>query len=312
MAHAVAHERLLARDVELDEPPAHLRAQESAQRLVERVLLVAKAAADIRLDDAHPAPRDAQRLPHDAPHDVRDLRGRGDRDAAALHLRKADVVLDVAVLHGGRIVPALDHDEPLLADGLFIVSVFDRGMAQDVVGVRLVQLRRAGLHGLHLVEYERILLVLHPDRAQRLRGGHLVFRDDGRHVVAIEAHAVGEQLAIRHILMVRVRGPRMPRGREADIRHVEARDDLHHALDPLRRGRIDAQHAAVCDGRVQHARNERAAVAQIVRILCAARHLVKGVHARNALSRAHKTPPAARPARRAMGRLPPGPTPGDG
>ena len=83
VAHAVADERLLARAVELDEAAAHDGGEVGAQRLIQRVLLVAEAAADIRLDDAYLAPGDAESLPDDAADDVRDLCGGVDDDAPA-------------------------------------------------------------------------------------------------------------------------------------------------------------------------------------------------------------------------------------
>ena len=64
VAHAVADERLLARAVELDEAAAHDGGEVGAQRLIQRVLLVAEAAADIRLDDAYLAPSSLTQKQH--------------------------------------------------------------------------------------------------------------------------------------------------------------------------------------------------------------------------------------------------------
>ena len=52
VADAVGDEGLLARAVEADAAASDLRAAPCAQRLIQAVLLVAEAAADIRLDDA--------------------------------------------------------------------------------------------------------------------------------------------------------------------------------------------------------------------------------------------------------------------
>ena len=60
VADAVGDEGFLTRAVELDKTAADLRAAPGAQRLIQRVLLVAEAAADVRLDDADIAPRTAQ------------------------------------------------------------------------------------------------------------------------------------------------------------------------------------------------------------------------------------------------------------
>src|SRR5699024_11385469 len=88
-----------------------LGAEPGAQGLVEGVVLVAEAAADVGLDDAHLAPGDSQRLADHAADDVGHLGGGGDDDAACLHLGKADVIFNVAVLNGGGVVPALYFDQ---------------------------------------------------------------------------------------------------------------------------------------------------------------------------------------------------------
>ena len=87
--------------------------------------VVAKAAADVRLDDAHVCPRTPKRLTDDAADDVRNLRGGNDDDAPVFLVGIAAVVFNVAVLHGGGIVPALDLDESGLLNGLLIISLAD-------------------------------------------------------------------------------------------------------------------------------------------------------------------------------------------
>src|SRR5699024_7704324 len=114
VADAVGDEGLLAAAVQLHQPAAHLGAEPGAQGLVEGVLLVAEAAADVGLDDAHLAPGDSQRLADHAADDVGNLGGGGDDDAACLHLGKADVIFNVAVLNGGGVVPALYLDKSWL------------------------------------------------------------------------------------------------------------------------------------------------------------------------------------------------------
>ncbi len=71
----------------------------------------------VRLDDLHTAPVNAQCLANHAAHNVRDLGGADHLNAVAFHLREADKVLNVTVLHGWRAVPALHLDEarPLMA-----------------------------------------------------------------------------------------------------------------------------------------------------------------------------------------------------
>ena len=123
VAHAVRDEGHLARAVDAHAAPCDLRGAPRAQWLVERVLLVAKAAADVRLDDAHVCPRTPKRLTDDAADDVRNLRGGKDDDAPVFLVGIAAVVFNVAVLHGGGIVPALDLDESGLLNGLLIIPL---------------------------------------------------------------------------------------------------------------------------------------------------------------------------------------------
>ena len=122
VADAVGDEGLFAGAVELDGAAIDLLAAPGAQRLIKGILLVAEAAADVRLDDADVRPRAAQRLPDDAADDVRDLRGAGQDETAVFAVAEAAVIFDVAVLHGGRIVPALHLDQARLFDCLLIVA----------------------------------------------------------------------------------------------------------------------------------------------------------------------------------------------
>ena len=161
VADAVAGEGLLPAALDFHRPAAELGRQPGAERLIERVLLVAEAAAYVGLYDAHLAPGYAQRLADDAPHDVRYLRRGDHHHAAVLHIGPAVVVLYMAVLDGGRVVPALDLDEPRLLDGLGVIARADAAVAEDVVLKALVQLRRALAHRLLHVEDEGQLLILH-------------------------------------------------------------------------------------------------------------------------------------------------------
>lgn len=58
-------------------------------------------------------PRTAQGLSHDAADDVGDLRGGHHHDPPVLFIGEAAVVLDVAVLHGGRVY----HPSTLIRPG---------------------------------------------------------------------------------------------------------------------------------------------------------------------------------------------------
>ena len=188
VAHTVTDECLFTRAVDAHAFSVHLRRAPRAQRLIERILLVAKASADVGLDDADIRPRTPERLTDDAADDVRDLRGGHDDDAAIFLVSVAAVVFNVAVLHGGGIVPALDLDEAGLFDRLLIIALADIGVLQDIPREIFVDAGRVGLHGLLHVEHKRKLLVFDLERAHALHGRDLILRDDDRNVVAIVAH----------------------------------------------------------------------------------------------------------------------------
>lgn len=263
---------------------AHLRGAVGAQRLVQRILLVAEAAADIGLDDMDIRPRAAQCLSHYPADDMGDLGGGHHHDPAVLLIGEAAVVLDMAVLHGGGIVPALHLEQSRLLYGGLIIALAHIRVLQDIVGIVLVELGCAVLHGLLHIQHEGQLLILHLQRPHALHGGHLVLRDDHRHIVAPIPHMAVEQMAVGHVLMAGIHGPRVARRGEHDVRHIEAGDDLHHARDGLGSAGIHRLHKAVGDLRVLDAHIQRVLGHQILVILGASCGLVKGVHPDLALS----------------------------
>ena len=123
MAHTVGDKRFLARAVDADAPAVYLRRAPGAKRLIERVLLVAEAAADIGLDDLNICPRSSQRLTDDPADDVGDLRRGNDGNSAVLAVGIAAVVFNVAVLHHRRFVPALDLNKAGLLDRLVVIAL---------------------------------------------------------------------------------------------------------------------------------------------------------------------------------------------
>ena len=123
MAHAVGDERLLSCAVDADAPAVDLRGAPGAKRLIERVLLVAEAAADIGFDDLNVRPWSSKRLTDDAADDMRDLRRGNDGNSAVFAVGKAAVVLNMTVLHHRGLVPALDLDEAGLFDRLVVIAL---------------------------------------------------------------------------------------------------------------------------------------------------------------------------------------------
>ena len=264
--------------LQLYQPAAHHGGAPRAQGLIEGVLLVAEAAADVGLDDPHLAPGNSQGLAHHPADDVGNL-GRGDHhDPARLHVGKAAVVFNVAVLHGRRVVPALHLHKTRLLTGLGIVAPADIRMRQDILGILFMDLRSPLLHGLLDIQHERQFLILHLQCPDALHCRHLVFGNDHGHLVAVVTDMAVEKHPVRHILMMGVRGPGMARRGEGMIRHVEARQHPHHAGNGLGLGGIDGLDKAVRNGGMADLHHQGAAVAQIVCILGPSGRLFVGVH----------------------------------
>ena len=292
VADPVGDEGLLPAALQLHQAAAHLGGAPGAQGLVQRVLLVAEAPADIGLDDADLAPGKAQGLPDHPADDMGDLGGADHHHPARLLIGEAAVVLNVAVLDGGGVVPALHLDEAGLLTGGLVIPPANVGVGQDVVRTPLVELGRAVLHGLLNVQDEGQSLILHLDGPDGLGGGHLVLRNNHGHLVAVVADMPVQQLPVRHVLVVGVRGPGMARRGKLDVRRVEAGQDLHNAGDGLRRRRIHGLHKAVGDGGMADLRNQGAAVTEVVHVFGPACGLFIGVYAGHAFADAfaHRVP----------------------
>ena len=176
-------------------PSAHLGGEEGVEGLVEHLLFVAEAAADVGLDDPDLAPPDPQRLPHHPPDDVRDLGGGNHGDAAGLHVGVGDGGLDVVVLDllGLIVAPevVVGGAGQHVLHGLEIGRRHGRAqihVGQHIVGVLLVDGYAAAPHGLLRVQADGVLLVLHPDELKGPVGGDGVLSHHGGDVVSVVAH----------------------------------------------------------------------------------------------------------------------------
>ena len=152
-------------------------------------------------------------------------------------------------------------------------------MLEDVVGERLVQLRRTGLHGLLHVEHERQLLILDLDGAHGLHGRDLVLGDDSADIVTVIAHVPVEQVPVGNVLMGRVHRPRVASRGERDIRYVEAGQDLDNTGNFLGLADVDRLDEAVRNGRMLDSDEQRILRGQIIIVFCPAGRLVEGVDA---------------------------------
>ena len=225
------------------------------QRLIQRILLIAETAADIRLDNAYFPPRHAQRLPHRPPDDVRYLRRGHHHSPVAFAVCICNEVLNMAMLDDRRFIPFVHTDEPRLLDGFVIVADIDGRMLEYVVRVFLVYQRYAVLHRLLRIKNKRQFVIFHPDSAGSLRGSHLVLRHNRGDVVAIIAHMTVEQPAVRYILMPGIGRPGVPRSGKLDIRHIKAREYSHDAGYLFRFGNINRFHIPMSDRGANHHNN---------------------------------------------------------
>ena len=213
-----------------------------------------------------------------------DLGGTDHHHPAVFLVSVAAVVLNVAVLDGRRLVPALHFNQPRLLNGGGIVAFADVRVLEDISGIILVDLRRVRLHGLLNVQHEGQFLVLHLQCPDALHGRHLVLRDDHSHIVAVVADMAVQQVAVRHILMTGVHGPGVARRGKGNIRYVKAGQHLHHAVDGLRRRCIHGLHEAVGDLRVLDPDVQSTGRHPVLVVFCAAGHLIKGIHTGHAFS----------------------------
>ena len=284
VADAVGDEGLLPGAVHADAASPHLGRAPGAQRLVQGILLVAEAAADIGLDDLDIRPGAAQSLPHNPADDMGNLGGGNHHHPAVFFIGITAVVFNVAVLHRGGVVPPFHLDETRLLNGGGIVALADVRVLEDISGIILMDLRRVRLHGLLNVQHEGQFLILHLQCPDALHGRHLVLRDDHGHIVAVVADMAVQQVAVRHILMTGVHGPGVARRGKGNIRYVKAGQHLHHAVDGLRRRRIHGLYKAVCDLRVFDPDVQSTGRHPVLVVFCAAGHLIKGIHTGHAFS----------------------------
>ena len=292
VAGAGAGEGLLAGKLDLDRAPAHLHRQKGVERLVEDLLLIAEAAADIGLDHADLPPRDAERLPADAADDVGNLGGGDDDDPSLLHVGVGDGLLDVAMLDRLGVVFPLEYPQGRVRlHDLVEVPLADREMAvrQQVVGVLLMNGPRAGRERLPDGGDGRVLLVFHADEPRGAGSGHLVLRDDRGDVVAVDAHPPVKQHAVGDVLVRGLYRPGMAGGGVLDLRRIEAGDDLHHAGDLLGLREVEGFHQPVGDRAAHDLGDQAVRGAQIVGVPGPAGHLLICVHAGDALPDSHKT-----------------------
>ena len=113
--------------------------------------------------------------------------------------------LQVGVLLGRGAIFALD-DHVRRGKSRFHIPFADAVMAKDIRFILRVQPRRFGFHRFLHVRHHRQVFILDLDQVARLSGNLFCFSDHQRHLIADEAHPVGERLA-------RARSAQAPAGR---------------------------------------------------------------------------------------------------
>ena len=279
VTNTVVDEGLFTLALEVDQTAADLGGSPSGQRLVQSVLLVTEAATDVGLDNADLTPGATQSLAGDTTDDVRNLSGGNQDNAACFHVSVNAVVFDVAVLNGGGVVPALDLDQTGLLDSLFQVTLADLGVCQQVAGAGLVDLGSIGLQGLLGIQNEGQFLVLSLDQADCLGSCDSVLCDDDCNIVTVVADMLVQQLTVSNVLMVRIGGPGVAGGGEANVGNVEAGQNLDDAGDSLSSRGVNRLNIAMGDLGVIDLHDQSAIGQQVFYVLGAAGGLVIGIHA---------------------------------
>ncbi len=294
MAHAGAQDALFAGEGHADGRAVELEGQEGDDGFEHHILLVAETAPDEGLDHPHGRPRDIQRLPDHAAADVRNLR-RADHDDVAhvVHVGVGRLVFQMAMLHGGRAVLALD-DEIGFGQGLFQPAVdFERVLFEEVAlridgglderGVRRKGAFRRGHDGQRIVTYL--------DQRGGLARRQLVASHHHGHLVAVIAHVARQKLPVGHIPARGVHRIGVPGGGKEAVRHVVGGEDRLHAGQRQGFGRVDGRNHAVRDAAAHKDGVPHPGEAQIVGVAGPARHLGFGIQPLFGLSDGHAASP---------------------
>ena len=83
-------------------------------------------------------------------------------------------------------------------------------------------------HGVLHGQQGSILLILHLHKPGCPGCHYIVLRYHGCNIVSIDPHPGIEKFSVRNILMGRFHGPWMAGCGELDVRHIEARNNLHY------------------------------------------------------------------------------------
>ena len=156
----------------------------------------------------------------------------------------------MAVLHAlGPVVLFYLH-QPLLLHRV-PVSPFTHhkgGMGDDISRFFIVKPGGVLCHGILHGQQGGILLILHLHKPGRPGCRYIILRYNGCYIISIDPYPGIEKFPVRNILMGRFHGPWMAGCWELDVRHIEARDNLHYPRHLQCFFQIKAFYHAVGDG----------------------------------------------------------------
>ena len=138
MARAGTHKGLFPRNGQLYAPSADHRTKVGIQRLIQDILLVAEATADIRLDNPYLSPIDTERLSAHAAANMRQLRGRHHDNLSALHIGIRAGIFNMAVRNRRDRIIAFKHDRIGIIRRFLILAHAKHRMLQHIARERFV------------------------------------------------------------------------------------------------------------------------------------------------------------------------------
>ena len=138
MARAGTHKGFLTRNGQLHTAAAYERTKVSVQRFIQDVLLIAEAAADIRLDNPYFSPVDSERLSAHAATDMRQLRGRHHDNLSAFHIRIRAGIFYMTVRNRRYRIIAFKHHGVGIIRRFFIRTHAEHRMLEHIARKRFV------------------------------------------------------------------------------------------------------------------------------------------------------------------------------
>ena len=127
-----------------------------------------------------------KRLPDNPPADMRNLRRRDDHVPALFHIRITDKILDMTMLHGRCLIPALHFDQPWLFLCFFKSPLWIEVCFQYISRIVFMKLRSVlSTFFLYIQHNARITS---PDQPQRLSCRHFILRNNCCHIIPVKPH----------------------------------------------------------------------------------------------------------------------------